>query len=49
LSQEVVANIGEIGMGLNEITRAVGQVSDLSRSVGQSSLALDEAVHRYQI
>ena len=48
ISHEVVSNIGEITLGLAEISRTVGDVQAQSERLGRAGSELDEAVNAFQ-
>ncbi len=48
VSHEVVANIGEIGLGLQEISGSIHRVSDQANGIGLIGTNLDEAIHAFR-
>jgi methyl-accepting chemotaxis protein len=49
ISEEVVANIGEISLGLQEISRTVHAADDQARQLQETATILEAAAQRFQI
>jgi methyl-accepting chemotaxis protein len=48
ISHEVVSNIGEITIGLSEISRTVNEVNDQAERLGRVGVELDQSVNAFQ-